>query len=45
MTSPEEIKQAFLDYQMGQNGFERAKHWKSKATQEAFPRLIDSDDE
>ena len=30
MTSKEEIAQTFMDYQKGENGFERALHWESK---------------
>lgn len=31
MTTGEEIRQAFMDYQLGKNGFERAVNWKSSA--------------
>lgn len=30
MNTEEEIKQALLDYELGQNGFENAKTWKSE---------------
>jgi len=30
MNKPEEIQTAFLDYQLGRNGFENALSWKSE---------------
>ena len=30
MTSREEIQKTFIDYQLGQNGFEKAHVWKSE---------------
>jgi hypothetical protein len=44
MTSQEEIREAFMDYQSAKNGFERAKNWKSKAVLND-ERFNDEDDE
>lgn len=30
MTTPDEIEQAFVDYQMGRNGFEKRIGWSSE---------------
>jgi len=45
MTSQAEIMQAFNDYQMGVNGFEKAKNWKSKAVLTRASEFDQEDDD